>query len=409
MTSNDCMASRSGRATADSRVGAMSRASATTAMRSRRRRADPGGDADATVRTRASRSPAGGTGNALPFIQARGPFGLGMVMFTEPTAATTSSRASSEMALDRPVFDLDVEHTHNFIAGGLVTHNSVYGFSGADIKNILNFQDDFVDAHVVKLEQNYRSTQTILSAANAVVANNRGRMDKALWTEIGEGDPSRCGSSPTSMRRPGTSRPRSSGWSTRASRGRRSRSSTGPTRSRGCSRTCWCGRRSATRSSAARSSMSGRRSGTPSRTSRSSPTRRTRGRSRAWPTRPSAGSARPRSRGCSRTRTRWACRCGTRRRSPRACPGSGRRRARRSGASCRRWCGCASAPRARRRWATCWTSCCARRATSTRSRPSGRSRRRGGWRTSRSSCGSRASTTRWPSRAPSASSCSRSR
>ena len=51
------------------------------------------------------------------------------------------------------------------------------------------FSDDFPDAHVVKLEQNYRSTQTILSAANAVVANNRGRMAKALWTEIGEGDP----------------------------------------------------------------------------------------------------------------------------------------------------------------------------------------------------------------------------
>ena len=62
-------------------------------------------------------------------------------------------------------------------------------FRGADVKNILNFRDDFVDAHVVKLEQNYRSTQTILSAANAVVANNRGRMEKALWTEIGEGDP----------------------------------------------------------------------------------------------------------------------------------------------------------------------------------------------------------------------------
>ncbi|HYM57421.1 MAG TPA: 3'-5' exonuclease, partial [Solirubrobacteraceae bacterium] len=56
-------------------------------------------------------------------------------------------------------------------------------------KNILEFRDDFPDAHVVKLEQNYRSTQTVLSAANAVVANNRGRMAKALWTEIGEGDP----------------------------------------------------------------------------------------------------------------------------------------------------------------------------------------------------------------------------
>jgi DNA helicase-2/ATP-dependent DNA helicase PcrA len=65
---------------------------------------------------------------------------------------------------------------------------SVYGFRGADIQNILGFQDLYVDARVIKLEQNYRSTQTILSAANAVVANNRGRMTKALWTDLGEGD-----------------------------------------------------------------------------------------------------------------------------------------------------------------------------------------------------------------------------
>jgi DNA helicase-2/ATP-dependent DNA helicase PcrA len=65
---------------------------------------------------------------------------------------------------------------------------SVYSFRGADIRNILDFEDDFPDAHVVKLEQNYRSTQTILSAANAVVVNNRGRKSKALWTEIGQGD-----------------------------------------------------------------------------------------------------------------------------------------------------------------------------------------------------------------------------
>ncbi len=66
---------------------------------------------------------------------------------------------------------------------------SIYRFRGADIRNILDFEDDYEDAHVVKLEQNYRSTQTVLSAANAVVANNRGRKSKALWTELGEGDP----------------------------------------------------------------------------------------------------------------------------------------------------------------------------------------------------------------------------
>ena len=62
-------------------------------------------------------------------------------------------------------------------------------FRGADITNILDFQDDFPDAQVVRLEQNYRSTQTILDAANAVIAHNRGRMGKSLWTDLGEGDP----------------------------------------------------------------------------------------------------------------------------------------------------------------------------------------------------------------------------
>jgi DNA helicase-2/ATP-dependent DNA helicase PcrA len=66
---------------------------------------------------------------------------------------------------------------------------SIYGFRGADIRNILDFEDTFPDAHVVKLEQNYRSTQTILDAANAVIANNRGQKPKSLWTELGSGDP----------------------------------------------------------------------------------------------------------------------------------------------------------------------------------------------------------------------------
>ncbi len=66
---------------------------------------------------------------------------------------------------------------------------SIYGFRGADIRNILEFEDTFPDAFVVKLEQNYRSTQTILDAANAVIANNRGRKSKLLWTDLGQGDP----------------------------------------------------------------------------------------------------------------------------------------------------------------------------------------------------------------------------
>jgi DNA helicase II / ATP-dependent DNA helicase PcrA len=64
---------------------------------------------------------------------------------------------------------------------------SIYSFRGAEVRNILDFQDDFPDARVVKLEQNYRSTQNILRAANAVIANNRGGIAKRLWSELGDG------------------------------------------------------------------------------------------------------------------------------------------------------------------------------------------------------------------------------
>jgi DNA helicase II / ATP-dependent DNA helicase PcrA len=65
---------------------------------------------------------------------------------------------------------------------------SIYGFRHADIRNILDFERDFPEAEVVKLEQNYRSTQTILSAANAVIEHNRQNRPKRLWTEIDGGE-----------------------------------------------------------------------------------------------------------------------------------------------------------------------------------------------------------------------------
>ena len=65
---------------------------------------------------------------------------------------------------------------------------SIYKFRGANIQNILNFEDTFPDTEVIKLEQNYRSTQNILDAANAVIHNNKERKDKSLWTEKSSGD-----------------------------------------------------------------------------------------------------------------------------------------------------------------------------------------------------------------------------
>jgi superfamily I DNA/RNA helicase len=129
----------------------------------------------------------GASGQALPFV----PAALvrpGMLMFDEHGGYDVVERVE-RVALDAPVYDLDIDRTHNFIADGIVTHNSIYGFRGADIRNILEFEDTFPDAHVVKLEQNYRSTQTILDAANAVIRNNRAQKPKSLWTELGQGDP----------------------------------------------------------------------------------------------------------------------------------------------------------------------------------------------------------------------------
>lgn len=66
---------------------------------------------------------------------------------------------------------------------------SIYKFRGANIRNILDFEQVYPDARVIKLEQNYRSTQNILNAANAVIRNNRGRKDKVLWTDGDAGNP----------------------------------------------------------------------------------------------------------------------------------------------------------------------------------------------------------------------------
>ncbi|WP_419924310.1 UvrD-helicase domain-containing protein [Candidatus Poriferisocius sp.] len=85
------------------------------------------------------------------------------------------------------VLMLGKEHRNVFVVGD--ADQSVYRFRGADVRNILDFERAFEDVTVVLLEQNYRSTQRILSAANAVIANNLGRKPKNLWSDQSDGEP----------------------------------------------------------------------------------------------------------------------------------------------------------------------------------------------------------------------------
>jgi len=82
---------------------------------------------------------------------------------------------------------LAAKHRNVFAVGD--PDQSIYAFRGADIRNILDFERDFGGAGVVALEQNYRSTNAILGAANAVIDNNRDRKPKQLWSDLGQGDP----------------------------------------------------------------------------------------------------------------------------------------------------------------------------------------------------------------------------
>src|SRR5256714_2232808 len=84
---------------------------------------------------------------------------------------------------------LAAKHGNVFAVGD--PDQSIYAFRGADIRNVLEFERDFPGAKTIALEQNYRSTNSILEAANAVISNNRERKPKNLWSELGDGEPVR--------------------------------------------------------------------------------------------------------------------------------------------------------------------------------------------------------------------------
>ena len=85
------------------------------------------------------------------------------------------------------VYDLDVDSLHNYIANSICVHNSIYSWRGADINNILDFEEDYPDTTVLRLVQNYRSTKNILEAAYHVIRNNQKRKAKQIWTDNKKG------------------------------------------------------------------------------------------------------------------------------------------------------------------------------------------------------------------------------
>lgn len=107
-------------------------------------------------------------------------------------ASGSASAVEPSVVLDDDGFASEVQArptNHAWVTVVGDSDQSIYAFRGADIRNILEFEKDFPDAKTILLEQNYRSTQTVLDAANAVIGRNPGRKPKNLWTALGKGNP----------------------------------------------------------------------------------------------------------------------------------------------------------------------------------------------------------------------------
>ncbi len=127
-------------------------------------------------------------GNSLPFLPAAS-VRPGMVLFDEGSEYDVVQAVTQISAKYVRVYDLDIEHTHNFIANGIVTHNCIYTWRGASVENLLEFDKEYPEAQTIILERNYRSTKNLVDAANAVIEKNKNRKEKYSTTERSAGEP----------------------------------------------------------------------------------------------------------------------------------------------------------------------------------------------------------------------------
>src|SRR5437588_559153 len=126
---------------------------------------------------------------SLPFVTASA-IRPGMVVATDANSFDVGERIEAQPYTGE-VYDLNIERTHNFIAGGVITHNSIYRFRGASARHLEQFRRDYPAAPLFRLEQTYRSTGTILEAANGLIGHNASRLGKKLWTAGARGEPIR--------------------------------------------------------------------------------------------------------------------------------------------------------------------------------------------------------------------------
>jgi DNA helicase-2/ATP-dependent DNA helicase PcrA len=128
--------------------------------------------------------------NSLPFLPAASVL-PGMAMFDEEGGWDIVETVDRIPAKNIPVFDLNIEGTHNFIANGLSTHNCIYTWRGATIENLLKFEEQYENAKTIVLAHNYRSTKTIVAAGNQIIEKNQNRKDKHAVTDNADGEPIR--------------------------------------------------------------------------------------------------------------------------------------------------------------------------------------------------------------------------